>query len=90
MSKKQGCSRYKPFFLCQKIHENEEEEIEACMSKVKDVLGEKHEKYYQRILRLVMADGAYCEGSRLLMRILSIQFAISLCYTLSYTRIAKL
>ena len=46
----------------QAIHEDEDENIGDCRDRIKLVLEDKHEKFYQRILQLVMADGAYCEG----------------------------
>ena len=35
-----------------------------CQSRVRNVLGDKHDELYPKILQLVMADGAYCEGKK--------------------------
>ncbi|KAM4807677.1 serine/threonine-protein kinase Nek1 [Rhinophrynus dorsalis] len=43
------------------IHEDEDENIDTCSSVVENILGCEHQYLYPRILRLVMADGAYQE-----------------------------
>ncbi|XP_045141995.1 serine/threonine-protein kinase Nek1 [Echinops telfairi] len=44
------------------IHEDEDENIEACSTVVQNILGNEHQHLYAKILHLVMADGAYQEG----------------------------
>ncbi|CAN2388720.1 Serine threonine-protein kinase, partial [Pristimantis euphronides] len=43
------------------IHEDEDENIDICSTVVEKILGSEHQYLYPRILRLVMADGAYQE-----------------------------
>ncbi|KAM8939452.1 serine/threonine-protein kinase Nek1 [Pelodytes ibericus] len=43
------------------IHEDEDENIDTCSTVVQQILGYEHQHLYHRILRLVMADGAYQE-----------------------------
>lgn len=50
------------FFCVQATHEDEDESVRECEERIRAVLGEKHDVLYQKILQLVMADGAYCEG----------------------------
>ena len=38
-----------------------------CQSRVRAVLGKKHDALYPKVLQLVMADGAYCEGRGLFL-----------------------
>ncbi|XP_018098699.1 serine/threonine-protein kinase Nek1 isoform X2 [Xenopus laevis] len=45
------------------IHEDEDENIDSCSSVVETILGCEHQHLYPRILRLVMADGAYQEDN---------------------------
>ncbi|ERE92373.1 serine/threonine-protein kinase Nek1-like protein [Cricetulus griseus] len=45
------------------IHEDEDENIEICSTIVENILGNEHQHLYAKILHLVMADGAYQEGS---------------------------
>ena len=50
-------------FFLQASHEDEDEGVMECQSRVRAVLGEKHDALYPKVLQLVMADGAYCEGT---------------------------
>ncbi|XP_053556212.1 serine/threonine-protein kinase Nek1 [Bombina bombina] len=43
------------------IHEDEDENIDTCSTVVETILGSDHQHVYPRVLRLVMADGAYQE-----------------------------
>ncbi|XP_077333313.1 serine/threonine-protein kinase Nek1 isoform X4 [Lithobates pipiens] len=43
------------------IHEDEDENIDTCSTVLENILGSEHQYLYPRILRLVMADGAYQE-----------------------------
>ncbi|OCT99636.1 serine/threonine-protein kinase Nek1 isoform X1 [Xenopus laevis] len=45
------------------IHEDEDENIDSCSTVVENILGCEHQHLYPRILRLVMADGAYQEDN---------------------------
>uniref|UniRef100_A0A8C5MRA1 non-specific serine/threonine protein kinase n=1 Tax=Leptobrachium leishanense TaxID=445787 RepID=A0A8C5MRA1_9ANUR len=45
------------------IHEDEDENIDTCSTVVEQILGYEHQHLYPRILRLVMADGAYQEDN---------------------------
>ncbi|XP_063776693.1 serine/threonine-protein kinase Nek1 isoform X2 [Pseudophryne corroboree] len=45
------------------IHEDEDENIDTCSTVVENILGSQHQYLYPRILRLVMADGAYQEDN---------------------------
>ncbi|MEE6461009.1 hypothetical protein FKM82_001169 [Ascaphus truei] len=45
------------------IHEDEDENIATCSTVVQNILGCEHQHLYPRILRLVMADGAYQEDN---------------------------
>ncbi|XP_075420367.1 serine/threonine-protein kinase Nek1 isoform X4 [Tenrec ecaudatus] len=45
------------------IHEDEDENIEACSTVVQNILGNEHQHLYAKILHLVMADGAYQEDN---------------------------
>ncbi|XP_060040286.1 serine/threonine-protein kinase Nek1 isoform X2 [Erinaceus europaeus] len=45
------------------IHEDEDENIEACSTVVQNILGNEHKHLYAKILHLVMADGAYQEDN---------------------------
>ncbi|XP_072262139.1 serine/threonine-protein kinase Nek1 isoform X2 [Pyxicephalus adspersus] len=45
------------------IHEDEDENIDTCSTVVENILGSEHQYLYPRILRLVMADGAYQEDN---------------------------
>ncbi|NWW52432.1 NEK1 kinase, partial [Pedionomus torquatus] len=45
------------------IHEDEDENIDACSTIVQAILGNEHKHLYAKILHLVMADGAYQEGN---------------------------
>ena len=47
----------------QATHEDEDEGVRECQDRIRAVLGEKHDTLYPKILQLVMADGAYCEGN---------------------------
>ncbi|KAM9329509.1 serine/threonine-protein kinase Nek1 [Gastrophryne carolinensis] len=44
------------------IHEDEDESIDTCSTVVEGILGSEHKHLYPRVLRLVMADGAYQEA----------------------------
>ncbi|XP_071976048.1 serine/threonine-protein kinase Nek1 isoform X1 [Engystomops pustulosus] len=45
------------------IHEDEDENIDTCSTLMEKILGSEHLYLYPRILRLVMADGAYQEDN---------------------------
>ncbi|XP_040189066.1 serine/threonine-protein kinase Nek1 isoform X6 [Rana temporaria] len=45
------------------IHEDEDENIDTCSTVLENILGSEHQYLYPRILRLVMADGAYQEDN---------------------------
>ncbi|XP_062429764.1 serine/threonine-protein kinase Nek1 isoform X3 [Rhea pennata] len=45
------------------IHEDEDENIDACSTIVQTILGNEHKHLYAKILHLVMADGAYQEDN---------------------------
>eukprot|EP00079_Xenopus_tropicalis_P018969 XP_012808178.1 PREDICTED: serine/threonine-protein kinase Nek1 isoform X2 [Xenopus tropicalis] len=45
------------------IHEDEDENIDSCSTVVENILGCEHQHLYPRVLRLVMADGAYQEDN---------------------------
>ncbi|KAM4053948.1 serine/threonine-protein kinase Nek1 isoform 2-T2 [Anomaloglossus baeobatrachus] len=45
------------------IHEDEDENIDTCSTVMQNILGSDHLYLYPRILRLVMADGAYQEDN---------------------------
>ncbi|XP_069833923.1 serine/threonine-protein kinase Nek1 isoform X2 [Dendropsophus ebraccatus] len=45
------------------IHEDEDENIDTCSTVMENILGSEHLYLYPRILRLVMADGAYQEDN---------------------------
>ncbi|XP_053315808.1 serine/threonine-protein kinase Nek1 [Spea bombifrons] len=45
------------------IHEDEDENIDTCSTVLENILGPEHQHLYPRILRLVMADGAYQEDN---------------------------
>ncbi|KAG9479937.1 hypothetical protein GDO78_011782 [Eleutherodactylus coqui] len=45
------------------IHEDEDENIDTCSTVMEKILGSEHLHLYPRILRLVMADGAYQEDN---------------------------
>ncbi|XP_073500192.1 serine/threonine-protein kinase Nek1 isoform X2 [Phyllobates terribilis] len=45
------------------IHEDEDENIDTCSTVMQNILGRDHLYLYPRILRLVMADGAYQEDN---------------------------
>lgn len=45
------------------IHEDEDENIDTCSTVLEKILGSEHLYFYPRILRLVMADGAYQEDN---------------------------
>ncbi|XP_056416900.1 serine/threonine-protein kinase Nek1 isoform X2 [Hyla sarda] len=45
------------------IHEDEDENIDTCSTVMENILGCEHLYLYPRILRLVMADGAYQEDN---------------------------
>ncbi|KAM3939157.1 serine/threonine-protein kinase Nek1 [Leptodactylus fuscus] len=45
------------------IHEDEDENIDTCSTVMEDILGREHLYLYPKILRLVMADGAYQEDN---------------------------
>nr|XP_025978658.1 serine/threonine-protein kinase Nek1 isoform X1 [Dromaius novaehollandiae]XP_025978659.1 serine/threonine-protein kinase Nek1 isoform X1 [Dromaius novaehollandiae]XP_025978660.1 serine/threonine-protein kinase Nek1 isoform X1 [Dromaius novaehollandiae]XP_025978661.1 serine/threonine-protein kinase Nek1 isoform X1 [Dromaius novaehollandiae] len=45
------------------IHEDEDENIDACSTIVQTILGNEHKHLYAKILHLVVADGAYQEDN---------------------------
>ncbi|NXG28705.1 NEK1 kinase, partial [Dromaius novaehollandiae] len=47
------------------IHEDEDENIDACSTIVQTILGNEHKHLYAKILHLVVADGAYQEGNQI-------------------------
>uniref|UniRef100_F7ACS2 non-specific serine/threonine protein kinase n=1 Tax=Ciona intestinalis TaxID=7719 RepID=F7ACS2_CIOIN len=53
----------KAYRYIQAIHEDEDESVSECEDRVRSLLGARHDDVYQRILQLVMADGAYCEDN---------------------------
>lgn len=62
------------------MHENEDEEVKVGESRIRKLLGEE-QGLYQRVLQLVMADGAYCEGNCFL----SLHYINTLCHQCIYT-----
>ena len=53
----------KAYKVVQAMHEDENEEIKDCEDRVRKILGNKNDQLYDKILKLVMADGAYCEDN---------------------------
>ena len=60
----------------QQFHEDEDADMVNCQAQIKSVIGDKYDVVYPRLLQLVMADGAYCEGD-----FLNAYLSITLCFS---------